>query len=152
MTMTREKGRWVIKQETREQLEDDFIFSVAFRVANQFNIKQNGQQAVKGFVIGKLDGLKKRLVKYYGLKWYDEVHETSQISVAIQDFIKLALFDGIAQIAAEYAEIPEGFDTSVSRESEGNEGVEENKSNYVNTKEKKDKERQINSGEFGVPE
>lgn len=127
-----------MKAETRENLEDDYIFAIGFMIARDFKISQKGMEAVKGFMIGKLDSIKTRLIKYYSLKWYDYANEKTQIALTMKDFIRDVLRTGIADIASEYAVLEE-------------QPVMPTKANYVTGKDRKEP-AQLNSGEFGVPE
>ncbi len=128
--------KYIMKEETREDVEDDFIFSIGFTIARDFKISERGMEAVKGFIISKLDSVKTRLIKYYGLRWYDFVHEKTAMALAIRGFIRDVLKNGISEIASEYAVLPE---------------QPAEKANYVTGK-PKNESMDLNSGEFGEPE
>ena len=147
-----------ITKQTRDELENDFILAEALKIARQLNMSARGTEAVKGFVVTKLDSVKRRLLKYYGMKWYDLVHERTTISVAIREFVRTALIDGILDIVSEYSEIgdtnvasvsPNSFSEQVPAVSPDQQSLNDaTKSNYMHNK-KRLKPIQPGSGEFG---
>ena len=129
------------------------------RLGAQLNAKVRSKEAIKGFVLTKLDSVKRRLTKYYGMRWYDLVQERSAISVAIKEFIRNAIIQGIMDIVSEYADLeevedltPEAVESAREIANEPIEALEHTKANYMHAKSPKAKTHQINSGEFGLPE
>jgi len=82
----------------RDKLEEEYIMAVAMRLVDYFKGGDKVRDAVKGYVIGKMESLKRRVSKYYGLDWFNLVYEKNAIADHIRDFLKRQMLEGVKAI------------------------------------------------------
>ncbi len=81
-----------------------FIVAVGDMVSNRYGLNEAGREAVKGFIIGRLDSLKSRIRKYYGLNWYKFADKKSVLRTLIINYLKNYLIGATQHILTEYSD------------------------------------------------
>jgi len=107
--------RYLVKAD-RDKLEEEYIMAVAMRLVDYFKGNDKVRDAVKGYVIGKMQSLKRRVSKYYGLDWFNLVYEKNAIADHIRDFLKRQMLEGVKSIVTTLQGL--GEDIQVEEEEE----------------------------------
>jgi hypothetical protein len=100
----------VVKKDYQEPLLDNervdrenmVLLGVANRIAAKYGASEEALEAVRGYLLSKIESLKRRLVKYYGFKWLDFVESDTSLKEAVIRFIQGHLRQTIEKIVLSY--------------------------------------------------
>ncbi len=87
---------------SRMQEENQTLLTLADSLARKYGATGEAMDAVSGYLMSKLETLKKRLVKYYGFQWLDWLKGTSSIHETMVRFIQGQLRSTIESIVLSY--------------------------------------------------
>ena len=95
---------WVQKYDYEGDPRKAFVLQVALEMAQKRGVEGVGEEAVKGYIISRLESIIGRVEKYYGVNWVNFIKSASPFRNVIVTFLKRYLRKGIDEIALNYRE------------------------------------------------